>query len=803
MAEPMNKPRFRDWSIKRKISLIIVATCAVTLLWAGLILAAYEWMTYRKSLLAEYITLANITGQNCLAGLEFNLPEEAEKSILPHLAADSRVLSAALYKDGKIWAKYSSGKPAVPFPNEVEAGESFQGSHLMVVRSIRALNDKEVLGYIYLQGSLKQLNDRLMQYLKVVLLVFLAAGLVTWKLGTRLMDSVSTPILELAGVARVISDQRDYSVRATKRGNDEIGTLIEAFNLALEQIEKQNSELKSAADELRTSHRKLEEYSESLEDNVEERTRELRLAMHDAERARDTAEQANQAKSNFLAAMSHELRTPLTAIIGFSEILLADANAEGRTEAAADLERINGSGKHLLALINDILDISKVEAGKMDLHVEPFSIVALIKEVTDAIAPLVAGKKNRLIVESKQAPAQMHSDMIKARQCLFNLLSNANKFTHEGEIVLTVRPIEKEGRSWIEFQVRDTGIGMTPGQMTKLFKAFSQADDSTSRKYGGTGLGLALTRQFCEMMGGTVTAASEFGKGSTFTIHLPARIVTPKRAGGAVAMPLPQTLPLPGECDLLAIDDDPAVRQVLERILRPMGYRLAFAASGAEGLQLARELKPALISLDIMMPDMDGWMVLSLLKAEPDVAQIPVVLLTVCAEQNFGFAMGIAGYLKKPIDREVLLAAVREHVPARSMKHVLIVEDDPAMREMLRRILEKEGWRATEAERVEDALAFIKTTRPALILLDLMLPGMDGFQMLAELNKLEEWRTIPVIVVSAKDLTTNDRALLQGRVQQVLQKGSVSLEDLLKQVQQIVRYYLEKENPDGPPRAQV
>jgi CheY-like chemotaxis protein/nitrogen-specific signal transduction histidine kinase len=508
---------------------------------------------------------------------------------------------------------------------------------------------------------------------------------------------------------------------------------------------------------------------------IEKRETELR-------EARDGANRANQAKSNFLSFMSHELRTPLTSIIGFSEVLAAELKSENKTNWADDLRRINDSGKYLLELINDILDLSKIEAGKMEVHLETFRIGHLVADAADVLRPLIEQKSNRLVVDCAEDLGAMQADRIKVRQCLLNLLSNANKFTERGTVTLCARRKQRHGEERIIVSVTDTGIGMTTEQMGKLFRPFTQADSSTARKHGGTGLGLALTKQFCQIMGGNVGVTSEPGVGSTFTIDLPAESGRSKGSG-----PTPTPTPLVGQprrgdtkiiakrpC-LLVIDDDPATHKMLGETLKPDGYELVF---------------PVAITLDVMMPDMDGWVVLSLLKSDPDLAAIPVIMLTVCAEQDFAFAMGVADYLKKPIDAERLTAVLEKHRPQHPPVEVLVVEDDPAMRDMIRRILEKQHWSVSEASNGKAALERISQAVPSLIILDVMMPIMDGFQMMAELQKKEEWRKIPVVVVSAKDLTAEDRARLQSNVKIVLQKGSPVRHQLMREVQETVRTFL-------------
>jgi CheY-like chemotaxis protein/nitrogen-specific signal transduction histidine kinase len=512
-------------------------------------------------------------------------------------------------------------------------------------------------------------------------------------------------------------------------------------------------------------------------------------------RARDAAEASNRAKSQFLANMSHELRTPLTAIIGYSEILQEEVREGGQEEMLPDLEQIHAQSRHLLSLINDLLDMSKIEAGRVELYLESFEVAAVVRDLAGTVQPLMARGANTLEVDAPPDLGTMHTDLTRLRQCLLNLLSNASKFTQNGVIRLTVSRSSDEGEDWVTFRVSDTGIGMTAEQQQKLFQAFTQADLSTTRKYGGTGLGLAITRRLCEMMGGEIAVESTPRQGSTFTVRLPA---TARRPAPEVAPPRPRLdtpmpTPLPdGQNTVLVADDDPAVRDMLSRVLTKEGFHVATAAGGEECLRLARELRPRVITLDVMMPGMDGWTVLSALKADPEVAGIPVIMLTIVDDKNLGYALGASDYLTKPLDRSRLVEALRKWCGGPPAQLALIAEDDPATRDMLRRTLEKDGWEVAEAANGREALAFVGRQPPTLILLDLMMPEMDGFEFLAELQHHAEWQKIPVLVITAKHLTEEDRLflngslLLSGCVKRVLEKGNFSLDDLLRQVRDLV-----------------
>ncbi|MGH8058212.1 MAG: response regulator, partial [Candidatus Entotheonellia bacterium] len=388
---------------------------------------------------------------------------------------------------------------------------------------------------------------------------------------------------------------------------------------------------------------------------------------------------------------------PLNAIIGYSEMLTEEVAELGQEEFIPDLQKIHTAGKHLLALINDILDLSKIEAGKMDLYLERFDIVAMIQDVATTVRPLVAQNANTLQIHCPNDLGTLRADLTKVRQSLFNLLSNASKFTQQGTISLDVARETVDGVECVIFRVRDTGIGMTPEQMGKLFQPFTQADTSTTRQYGGTGLGLTITRRFCQMMGGDIAVESELRKGTTFTIRLPAEVMDPK-AGRAPEVQAHARSQPEGMSTLLVIDDDPTVRDLLQRFLGKEDFRVVTASGGEEGLRLARELHPDALTLDLLMPGMDGWAVLSALKADADLANIPVIMLTIVDDKNLGYALGASDYLTKPVDRDRLLAVLRKYQRQQPSHPILVVEDDSLTRQMLRRILEKEGYAVSEAE---------------------------------------------------------------------------------------------------------
>jgi len=501
-----------------------------------------------------------------------------------------------------------------------------------------------------------------------------------------------------------------------------------------------------------------------LFEEIEEKGRQLELT--------------SQHKSQFVASMSHELRTPLNAIIGLTEMIVSNAPRFGTEKAVEPLRRVHGAGTHLLGLINQVLDLSKIEAGKLELSPETVSLAPLLEDVIGTARQLAEQNKNRLVVESPDNLGTLTVDPMRLRQILLNLLSNACKFTKQGEVKLRVKKVV-DGRNWIEIAVADTGIGMTAEQQAQLFEEFTQADSSIARQYGGTGLGLAITRKLARMMGGDVTVTSEPGKGSVFTLRL---------AGSADSQASSSTgsdgrRSSTADC-ILVIDDDATARELIADHLKE--FSVVTAAGGVEGLKRAKELRPTAITLDVMMPDLDGWSVLAALRQDPELADIPVIMVSIVDEHRRGIALGAAGYLTKPVDRERLHRLVSRFRAPVPPTRVLLVEDDAVQRERMRGWLEGPQWAVREAENGREALKRIEENKPDVILLDLMMPEMDGFAVVAALQKEAGWRDIPVIVITSLDLDAKDRARLNAGVQSVLVKERFQPADLVERIRRLV-----------------
>jgi len=523
---------------------------------------------------------------------------------------------------------------------------------------------------------------------------------------------------------------------------------------------------------------------------ISEDITEARIAQEALLRAQGEAERANRAKSQFLASMSHELRTPLNAILGFSELLSDDTNDKfDKGTRRRFLDQIHSSGQHLLQLINDILDLSKVEAGQMELHLQSVELGELIHEVRASIEPLARSKEIVLNTESSRE-LSLIADSAKVKQMLLNLVSNAIKFTPSGgRIDIRVRRLE----SWVEIAVSDSGIGIAKEDLGRLFAEFQQLDAGPGRQQEGTGLGLALTKRFAELHGGQVIVESELGKGSTFTLRLPLQTSAPRasRAPASVAPPQVASIDLDRPL-VLVVDDNPQAAEILARHLEAGGFRTEVARTGPEALSMAGELRPVAITLDILLPEVDGLEVMSRLKADPATRDIPVVVVSVVDKPLLGRALGAFDYFVKPVDGKALLSRLSQYTFTTKVKsepvQVLVVDDEKANLDMLEALLKPAGFGVLKAGSGQEGIDMARSEMPSLILLDLMMPGLTGFDVVEALRGEEATRSIPIMVLTAKTLTEDDKRALNGQVAAIFQRNSMAGPELTGWLQGIVAH---------------
>lgn len=528
------------------------------------------------------------------------------------------------------------------------------------------------------------------------------------------------------------------------------------------------------------------EASKNLSMEVAKRNEEL-----DAKNAE--LQKAYRVKSDFLASMSHELRTPLNSIIGFSSVLLGP-NADPLTEdQQRALQKVLKNGRHLLQLINDILDFSKLESGRMTVNIESDEVSEVVANSIMTVESLVKTKNVALKQDIQPDLPQLVTDVLKVKQILVNLLSNAAKFTEQGEILVTAR----RHKSMISFAVKDTGIGIEEKNIEKVFEEFQQIDSSNTRKYKGTGLGLPIARRLARILGGDLTVESVYGHGSTFTLIIPS--VFPQETKGKpeertapsvkespVSAPAQPVTLGAAEVRILCIDDDPDVIEILRKYLIPEGYSVMGALSGDEGLKLAHEMKPALITLDIMMPQKDGWQVLRELKQDPSTREIPVIIHSMIDNKPLALSLGAVGVMPKPVEPKYLLSVVEQNCKKKTDEFVLIVDDNEDYSIMLRELLERDGFHARIANSGEEALKVLSQSLPAIIFLDLVMPKMDGIEVVRRLEQNEKWRSIPVVILSGKELTDEERRQLNSHIQNFMQKSHFSREAISSTIKRIL-----------------
>jgi signal transduction histidine kinase/CheY-like chemotaxis protein len=763
----------RDFSIAKRLTRMNILVSGSALLIACAAFVAYDWISFREAMVHNLSIQAQIAGSNSVSALLFNDPATAETT-LSALKAAPNVESAGIYTlDGRPFARYlRDASTQIQTPPPVPPGHteihSFKDGELLVARKI--MFEGKPTCIVYIRSDLQEINHRLKRYAVIAAIVLAASLIAALLVASIFQRAVAQPIVHLAEIARIVSRDKSYSLRGTPTGNrDEPDILIHAFNDMLGQIQQRDEALRDA-------HRELEQ-------RVEARTAQLAAANKELERQNREVERATQLKSQFLASMSHELRTPLNAIIGFSD-LLAEKTADHLTDKQKRfVGHVRNGARHLLQLINDILDLSKIESGLLELRCENFSISEALPEVLSVIRPLAMAKK--IHIEHTGENLSVYADRVRFKQILYNLLSNALKFTPEAG---GVRVENSSNGSLVAISVSDTGLGIRPEDQQLIFEEFRQAGETTRGVKEGTGLGLAITKRLVERQGGTIRVTSELGKGSCFSFTLPVEREAAAQPEGvstdisSVDVGVQRDKPL-----VLVVDDEQPARELLASYLEGAGYGVKTVGSGAEAMEKARLLRPDAITLDILMPGGSGFGTLSQLKKAAETAHIPIVVVSVVDQKQMAFTLGAAEYLVKPVQKSALLAALRKHLQTTSgSSNILVVDDDSATLDVISDTLNSVGYTPHAVSSGKEALELLSKVPINAILLDLLMPEMDGFEVLHAIKEHPEWGHIPIFVVTAKDLTEAESTLLKRQVRALFRKDTSWEADLLAQLRDAI-----------------
>lgn len=776
----------RNYSISKKLTWMNMLVSAAALLLACGGFCAYDLYSFRDALVRNVSIQAEIIGDNTASALLFDDPHSAQKT-LSALNANPHLMYAQIYThDGQPFAAYwrERASQTLPLP-VIPSGQTqihwFRDGHLGLARSI--IFEGKATGIVYISSDLGAMNDRLKSYAVIIVVVFLGSLVVALLISRISQRVISEPVMQLAQTVRTVSHDKNYSIRATTSLNrDEVSTLIESFNEMLGQIQQRDGALQRAHSE--------------LEQRVRERTTQLAVANKELDLRNREVERATQMKSKFLASMSHELRTPLNAIVGFSDLLAEGTPGQLNDKQKRFINHIKQGSAHLLQLINDILDLSKIEAGQLELRSEEFLVKDALPEVLSTIQQLAMAKNIR--VEQKvESKSLVKADRVRFKQILYNLLSNAVKFTPKDGLI-SIDCVDVW--DFVRVSVTDTGIGIRPEDQKVVFEEFRQIEGSADRAQEGTGLGLAITKRLVEQQGGQIGVESELGKGSRFTFTLVAAESKSKfrplfePATASIIAASGRLTPL-----VLIVDDEGPARELLASYLEPH-YRVAMAESGVEALKKAQQLRPDAITLDVLMPGSNGFETLAALRKKTETANIPVIILSIVDQKQVGFALGAADYLIKPVRKPALLEAIRRHVPcpADDDPSILLVDDDPKALELLEEALRSAGYETQGVRSGARALEVLANKVVGAILLDLLMPGMDGFQVIRHVRQEPAFRELPILVMTAKNLSQDEIALLNRETQGLLQKDGSWKEQLVAEVGRVVRGHTRAKSAGQP-----
>jgi len=765
----------RGSSITKRLTRMNILVSGAALLISCAAFVAYDLVSFREAMVHNLSIQAQIAGSNSVSALLFDDPQTAE-GILSALKAAPNIVSAGIYKpDSRPFALYQrdgTGQDLAlpPIPSGQIEAHWFKDGQLVLVRSI--VFQGKPSGSVFIRSDLQEMSHRLKRYAGIAAMVLFGSLIAALLVASVFQRAVAEPIVHLAELAGIVSRDKDYSVRATSTGHrDEPDILIHAFNEMLGQIQEREGALQKAHGE--------------LEQRVQARTAQLAAANEELELRNREVEHATKLKSKFLASMSHELRTPLNAIVGFSDLLAEGGPGELNPKQKRFVNHIKQGSAHLLQLINDILDLSKIEAGQLELHCESFHVKDALPEVLSTIRPL-AMAKNIQVEHMLEIDRPAYADRVRFKQILYNLLSNAVKFTpQDGRISIACA----EDEDFVSISVTDTGIGIRAEDQAVVFEEFRQVEGGKDSTQEGTGLGLAITKRLVEQQGGKISLVSELGKGSRFSFTLPAGAKTETSATDAAsATPPHRAAVVEGRKPLvLVVDDEGPARELLASYLDPE-YRTAMAESGAEAVRRAQQLQPDAITLDVLMPGSSGFETLAALRKNPETANIPIIVVSIVDQKQVGFALGAADYLIKPIRKSVLLEAIRKHVPYQydDDAAILLVDDDPKTLELLEETLRSAGYETQSVQSGKRALEVLSSKLVSAVLLDLLMPGMDGFEVIRHIRQDAALKQLPIFVMTGKSLTAEESDLLARDTQALLLKNGSWRQQLVAEVERVI-----------------
>jgi signal transduction histidine kinase/DNA-binding response OmpR family regulator len=764
-------------SISKKLTWMNMLVSGAAVVLACATLFSYDLVTFRQILARQLSIQAQMIGSNSVSALLFDDPKAAQ-STLSALKASPNIVSAGIYRaDGQPFAEYWRDRrgniPSLPpIPGGQMQAESTAGGGITLVR--RIVLEGRATGTVYIQSDLGEVDSRLKRYGAIVILVLAASLGAALLVSRQSQGAISGPIVRLSEIARVVSRDKNYSVRAASSGTGgELAVLVDAFNEMLVQIQERDGALQKGRDE--------------LEQRVQERTAELEASKKEVEDyshsvllAKEEVERASKFKDQFLSTMSHELRTPLNAILGFSDLLKDSRYGPLNDRQSRFVGHVHTSGRHLLSLINDILDLSKIEAGRLELTFENVRVDTAFAEVLDTLRPL-ADKKSHTLSQDAESDLNVRADPTRFKQVLMNLLGNAIKFTPDGG---TIKLVARSMDDQVRVEVRDTGPGIPEEEQKRIFEAFYRLRHA-GKALEGTGLGLAITQRLVEMHGSELGLESQLGHGSCFYFRLP--------MASTVRSPTVQNTsfgPWTNEAPrILVIEDDLAAAQLIESHLISLGCEVVMCNQPQRAAKLAAELQPRAITLDLLMKPINGWEVLIQLKRDSRTASTPVIVITIIDQPAAGAILGADEYLVKPVDKMRLLAAmerclgVRTLSPARS---ILVVEDDAPALEVITELLSAQGYTVATAADGAQARVQVETTQPDLVILDLLLPKVSGFELLAEWRANTRTADLPVFVLTSKDLSLEEENYLRSHAEYLFHKQQPWQEALSNQVRRAV-----------------